>query len=344
MSTSSSARDVLLINGSGGTDVCTGHRVGLPSRSRCTRARSPGPCLARRRARVRRGRATRCVGELGELVITQPMPSMPVGAVGRPRRRALPSLLLRPLPGRVAPGRLDQVHRARQLRDHRALRRHAQPRRGAAGHRRVLLPWSRSFPEVADALVVHLEDGERRDRRAAAVRGRRARRGDRRRPCADRIATRAAHRALAAPRPRRDRRGAARFPRTLTGKKLEAPVKRILRGEPPEQGGQPRLAGRPRRARRVRRARRASAQPHARSNDGLRPTQSAWREIRRDEMALAHTPGVSVARRAVRAPDGGAHGRRPAAPALAGPTSWPPPTSRSRSVPPTAPPRASRRR
>ncbi len=45
------------------------------------------------------------------------------------------------------------------------------------------------------------------------------------------------------------------IPRTLTGKKLEAPVKRILRGDAVDAGREPRLAPRPDGARRVRRDR-----------------------------------------------------------------------------------------
>ena len=43
-------------------------------------------------------------------------------------------------------------------------------------------------------------------------------------------------------------------PRTLSGKVLEVPVKRILMGEAPGEGGEPRLARQPRRARPLRRA------------------------------------------------------------------------------------------
>ena len=117
---------------------------------RLHRDRPGQPAAAGLRGRDRRPlprRATRpafdadgneVVGELGELVIRQPMPSMPVRLLERPRRLALPRGLLRRLPRRLAPRRLDRVHRARQLGDHRPLRRHAQPRRRAAGDGRVL--------------------------------------------------------------------------------------------------------------------------------------------------------------------------------------------------------------
>ena len=85
----------------------------------------------RRRRRRGRGRARRDGGHRAD--------ALDAGALlERRRRRALPLRLLRPLPGRLAPGRLDPLHRARKLRHHRALRRDAQPRRRAHGHQRAL--------------------------------------------------------------------------------------------------------------------------------------------------------------------------------------------------------------
>ena len=46
----------------------------------------------------------------------------------------------------------------------------------------------------------------------------------------------------------------AEVPRTLSGKVLEVPVKRILTGTDAEAGREPRVAGQPRGTRRVRRA------------------------------------------------------------------------------------------
>ena len=92
---------------SGGTDVCTGVRR---RRARCCRC-GPGEitCRLPRRARSRRSTPTAqpVVGEQGELVITAPMPSMPVGFWGDADGSRLPGRLLRRLPGRVAPRRLD---------------------------------------------------------------------------------------------------------------------------------------------------------------------------------------------------------------------------------------------
>ena len=198
------------------------------------------------------------VGELGELVITAPMPSHAGRLLERPRRRALPRGVLRRLPRRVAARRLDHDHRARLVRDHRPLRRHAQPGRRAAGHQRVLLGrrgaatrWStRSSctsrtPRAAPGellLFVVLADGLAARRRAAGP--------DRPASCAPRC-----------------RRGTCpdeiyqvrAVPRTLSAKKLEVPVKRILTGTPVGRGRRQGRAGQPGVAGRLRGARPASA-------------------------------------------------------------------------------------
>ena len=106
------------------------------------------------------------------------------------------------------------------------------------------------IPEVVDALVVHLEDGSGgagelllfvvpapdtvldeslRDRIAKALRSE--------------LSPRHVPDAIVS---------VPAIPRTLTGKKLEAPVKRILRGELARAGGQPRFAARSDRSRRIR--------------------------------------------------------------------------------------------
>ena len=100
--------------------------------ARCRAASSPST------PRPTTRRAQPVIGQLGELVIRSPMPSMPVRFWNDPDGSALPRGLLRGLPRCLAPRGLDHVHRARQLRDHRPLRRDAQPRRRAARHGRVL--------------------------------------------------------------------------------------------------------------------------------------------------------------------------------------------------------------
>ena len=63
---------------------------------RCTRARSPAGASARRWRRSTRP-ARRSIGELGELVITAPMPCMPVGFWNDPDGSPLPRGVLRRL-------------------------------------------------------------------------------------------------------------------------------------------------------------------------------------------------------------------------------------------------------
>ena len=131
---------------------------------------------------------------------------MPVALWGDDGRRALPRLVLRPLPRRLAPGRLDHVHRARQLHHHRPLGRDAEPRRRAARHRRVLCG-GRGAPRGRRRARRPPRGPGRRRRRAAAVRGPGGQRVARRRaPREDR--DRAAQRAVAAARARHDRLGA----------------------------------------------------------------------------------------------------------------------------------------
>ena len=194
---------------SGGTDVCTGFVGGvplLPVRAGEISCR----CLGRAGRGVRPGTASRSIGELGELVITAPMPSMPVGFWGDPDGEPLPRGVLRRLPGRLAARRLDHHHRARHLRDHRPLRRHPQPRRRAAGHGRVLLGRRGAATRWSTRSWSTWRTPTGGAGRAAAVRGarRRASTLDDALRGADR--RRAAHRAVAAARAGRDLPGARR--------------------------------------------------------------------------------------------------------------------------------------
>ena len=176
-----------------------GDRVGLVRAAR-VRGRDLRPLPRRRRPRVRprrqraRRRARRARDHLADAVDAGRV-------VGRPRRRALPQLVLRPLSRDLAPGRLDQVHRARQLRDHGPLGRDAEPWRRAARHRRVLRrrrgaargrstrSWSTSRMPAAAAASCCCSSS----RRTGA---------DARRRAARRNRGRAPRRALAASRPR----------------------------------------------------------------------------------------------------------------------------------------------
>ena len=129
-------QDLILGSFSGGTDLCTGF-VGpvplLPVRAGII----AGPCLgAKVEAFDPAGHPV--IGEVGELVLTQPMPSMPVGFWNDPDGSAVPGQLFRRLPGRLAARRLDHDPARRRLRDLRPVRRDAEPRRRPDGHQRVL--------------------------------------------------------------------------------------------------------------------------------------------------------------------------------------------------------------
>ena len=128
--------DVLLNVGSGGTDVCCGVVQGGPLQP-VYRGEISGRCLAVDSAAFD-PRGNEVVGELGELVIRQPMPSMPVRFWGDDDGERYRSTYFDEYPGIWRFGDWILVHRARQLRGHRPLGRDAQPRRSAAGDGRVL--------------------------------------------------------------------------------------------------------------------------------------------------------------------------------------------------------------
>ena len=149
----------------------------------------------------------------------------------RPRRDALPRELLRDVPGRLAPRRLDPDHRARQ-RGHRGpLGLDAQPRRASAsGRASCTASWS-VCPEV------------RRQPRHRARAARTAGTGCRcswSSPTVSSSTTRSRRGSTDDDPRRRSPSVTSRttivavpaIPRTLTGKKMEVPVKRLLLGRP----------------------------------------------------------------------------------------------------------------
>ena len=119
--------DIQVNVGSGGTDICTGIVQGMPllpvyagemsARMLGVDADAFGPD----------GKPV--VGELGELVLKQPMPSMPVAFWNDTDGSRYREAYFDFFPGVVALRRLDHVHGARERRHHRPLRRDAQPRR-----------------------------------------------------------------------------------------------------------------------------------------------------------------------------------------------------------------------
>ena len=148
--------DVLLINGSGGTDVCSAIVSGGPMLP-VYRGEISGRCLGVDTAAFDDD-GNEVVGELGELVIRQPMPSMPVRFWGDAGRRALPRSYFDVYPGVWRQGDWVRFTERGHLHHHRPLRRHAEPRRRAASGRASSTRSSRSCRRSSDSLVVHLED------------------------------------------------------------------------------------------------------------------------------------------------------------------------------------------
>jgi acetoacetyl-CoA synthetase len=224
------APGAVLINGSGGTDVCTGLVQGSFAQP-VYEGEISGRCLGVD-AHAFDPEGNELVGELGELVITSPMPSMPVGLWGDPDGERYSSAYFDLYPGIWRQG--DWIVFTERGSCVLTGRSDATLNRGGVrlgtGEFYAVVE---ELPEVLDALVIHLEDSsggagelllfvvpadglelddELRARIARALRGELSPRH-----VPDQI--------VAVPA----------IPRTLTGKKLEAPVKRILRGESPEQ-------------------------------------------------------------------------------------------------------------
>jgi acetoacetyl-CoA synthetase len=219
--------DLYLQSGSGGTDVCTGFVQGSPIvevRAGVIACRALG-VLAE--AFDPAGRPI--VGELGELVVTTPMPSMPVYFWHDTDGSAYRAAYFERYPGVWHHGDWirfdDQGGSVITGRSDGTLNR-GGVRLGTSDFYSVV----EDFPDIADSLVVHLEDGDGGSGRlivfVAMADGReldddlRTRIGD-------------ALRGRVSPRHRPDEIVAVPdIPYGLTGKKLEVPVKRILQGQP----------------------------------------------------------------------------------------------------------------
>jgi acetoacetyl-CoA synthetase len=223
--------DILLNNGSGGTDVCTGLVSGTFAEP-VYEGEITGPCLAVDVHAFDEEGDDAPVGELGEMVITQPMPSMPVGFWNDPDGERYRSSYFDRYPGVWRQG--DWIKFTERGSCVITGRSDATLNRGGVrlgtGEFYAVVE---DIPEIVDALVVHLEDGGGGagelllfvvPREGAELdedlRGRIAR----------------ALRSELSPRHVPDTIvSVPAIPRTLTGKKLEAPVKRILLGESSER-------------------------------------------------------------------------------------------------------------
>jgi acetoacetyl-CoA synthetase len=213
--------EMFLNNGSGGTDVCTGIVQGNPLIP-VYAGEIAGRCLAVA-ADAYDPDAKPLVGELGELVITEPMPSMPVGFWNDPDGSRYRAAYFDHYPGVWRHG--DWILFTERGSSVITGRSDATLNRGG-----VRLGTSELYSvveeveEVLDSLVVHLEttdelllfvvlrpgvelDDDLRGRIAGLLR--------------TSLSPRHAPDAIVA---------VPAIPRTLTGKKLELPVKRILTG------------------------------------------------------------------------------------------------------------------
>ncbi|MFD8972744.1 acetoacetate--CoA ligase [Streptomyces sp. NPDC059593] len=218
---------VLLNVGCGGTDVCTGILQGGPLQT-VRAGEISGPCLGVA-AYAYDGEGRRVVGELGELVITEPMPSMPVGFWGDTDGSRYRSAYFEAYPGvwrhgdwvRFAP----EGHCVVAGRSDATLNR-GGVRLGTAEFYAVV----EDLPGIDDSLVVHIEDPEGGNGELLLFVAGPAELDD-----ALRTGIARALRSALSPRHVPDviERVPA-VPRNRTGKKLEVPVKRILLGAAPE--------------------------------------------------------------------------------------------------------------
>lgn len=223
-------QNLLLGSLSGGTDVCTGFVGPCPLVPVWAGEISCRMLGARVEAYDEAGQPV--IGRLGELVLTAPLPSMPVGLWNDPDGTRYRALYFADFPGVWRHGDWITITSRGSCvitgRSDATLKR-GGVRLGTSEFYAIV----ESLPEIADSLVVHLEDDQGGPGELllfVALRVGAALDDELRR----RIAT--ALRGSLSPRHVPDRIVAVpAIPRTLSGKKLEVPVKRILQGTPPDQ-------------------------------------------------------------------------------------------------------------
>ena len=148
---------MLLNCGSGGTDVCTGMVQGSPLQP-VYRGEMSGPCLAVDAAAFDLD-GKPVIGELGELVIRSPMPSMPVGFWNDPGDRRYRAAYFEHYPGVWRHG--DWILFTERGSCVITGRSDATLNRGGVRlGTGELYAVVEEMPEVTDSLIVHLEDPE----------------------------------------------------------------------------------------------------------------------------------------------------------------------------------------
>jgi acetoacetyl-CoA synthetase len=222
--------DVLLNVGSGGTDVCTGIVQGSPMQP-VFRGEIAGRCLGVDSAAYdEEGKPV--VGELGELVIQSPMPSMPVGFWGDDDGSRYRSSYFEQYPGVLRFG--DWIMFTERGSCVVTGRSDATLNRGGVRlGTGELYAVVEAIDEVLDSLVVHLEDPEGGPGELILF-VQLAEGAELDEDLRGRIAGELRHEL--SPRHVPDSvEAVAAIPRTMTQKKLEVPVKRILLGASSEQ-------------------------------------------------------------------------------------------------------------
>ncbi|UQU63942.1 acetoacetate--CoA ligase [Couchioplanes caeruleus] len=211
---------------SGGTDVCTGFVGGAPLLPVVEGVISCRALGARVEAYDPQGKPL--IGQLGELVITAPMPSMPVGFWNDPDGRRYFEAYFDVFPGVWRHGDWITVGEDGTCvitgRSDATLNR-GGVRLGTAEFYSVV----EAIPEIADSVVVHLDEADELLLFVVLAEGLEL-------DDALRGRIRAELRAALSPRHVPDEIHQVRaVPRTLSAKKLEVPVKRILTGTPADQ-------------------------------------------------------------------------------------------------------------
>jgi acetoacetyl-CoA synthetase len=223
--------DLLLTSVSGGTDVCSAFVGGsplTPVRAGEISCRYLGSAVA---AFDDQGHSV--VGQQGELVITEPMPSMPVGLWGDEDGSKYMAAYFENYPGVWRHGDWITINDDGTCvisgRSDATLNR-GGVRLGTSDFYATV----EQFPEVTDSLVVHLDDGDVNGIGQLLLFIVLAPTAKLDNDLRERIA--AALRLQLSPRHVPDRiESVPAVPRTLSGKKLEVPVKRILEGVPVDQ-------------------------------------------------------------------------------------------------------------
>lgn len=221
-------KDLWVANGSGGTDCCTGFVGGVPTLPvYAGEIQAPSLGVA---VKAFNERGESVIDEVGELVITEPLPSMPVGFWNDPDRRRYRESYFEEFPGVWRHGDFFRINARGGCfvlgRSDATLNRYGI-RIGTAEIYRTLA----ALPEVEDSLIVNLDlpDGGffmplfvKLTREASLESAAQKIRETLRR---EYTARHVPDRIIAVPA----------IPMTRTGKKMEVPVRRILLGTAPEK-------------------------------------------------------------------------------------------------------------